>query len=66
LPFRASEEDLDTVAEDMRRIPNAIAWPAAWPTNAFAERAALFYVEALASVLAAGNQHAHSIRQLGF
>jgi chromosome partitioning protein len=48
LPFRASEEDLDTVADDMRRIPNAVAWPTAWPTNAFAERAALFYVEALA------------------
>ena len=48
LPFRASEEDLDTVADDMRRIPNAFAWPTAWPTNAFAERAALYYVEALA------------------
>ena len=48
LPFRASEEDLDTVADDMRRIPNAVAWPTAWPTNSFAERAALFYVEALA------------------
>jgi cellulose biosynthesis protein BcsQ len=48
LPFRASEEDLDTVADDMRRIPNAVAWPTAWPTNAFAERAALYYVEALA------------------
>ena len=48
LPFRASEEDLDTVADDMRRIPNAFAWPTAWPTNAFAERAALFFVEALA------------------
>ncbi len=47
LPFRASEEDLDTVAGDMRRIPNAVAWPTAWPTNSFAERAALFYVEAL-------------------
>jgi hypothetical protein len=47
LPFRASEEDLDTVADDMRRIPNAVAWPTAWPTNAFAERAAVFYVEAL-------------------
>jgi len=50
LPFRASEEDLDTVADDMRRIPNAVAWPTAWPTNAFAERAALFYVEALAKL----------------
>jgi hypothetical protein len=48
LPFRASEEDLDTVADDMRRIPNALAWPTLWPTNSYAERAALFYVEALA------------------
>lgn len=48
LPFRASEEDLDTVADDMRRIPNAVARPTAWPTNAFAERASLYYVEALA------------------
>jgi chromosome partitioning protein len=48
VPFRASEEDLDTVADDMRRLPNAMAWPTAWPTNTFAERAALFYVEALA------------------
>jgi chromosome partitioning protein len=39
---------LDTVADDMRRIPDAVAWPTAWPTNAFAEKAALFYVEALA------------------
>ena len=48
LPFRASEEDLDTVAEDMRRIPNAVAWPTAWPTNSFAGKAAAYYVEALA------------------
>ena len=32
----------------MRRIPNAIAWPTAWPTNSFAEKAAAYYVEALA------------------
>ena len=50
LPFRASEEDLDTVADDMRRMPNAVAWPTAWPTNAFAERASFFYVEALAKL----------------
>ncbi|MGA8028924.1 MAG: hypothetical protein WB992_17425 [Bryobacteraceae bacterium] len=48
LPFRASEEDLDTVAEYMRRMPNAVAWPTAWPTNSFAERAAAYYVDALA------------------
>jgi len=48
LPFRASEEDLDTVADDMRRIPNALAWPAAWTVNAFAQKTAEFYIDALA------------------
>lgn len=47
LPFRASEEDLDTVADDLLRLPSAIAWPAAWPTNAFAECAAQFYIDGL-------------------
>jgi hypothetical protein len=47
LPFRASEEDLDTVADDMRRIPDALAWPAAWTVNAFAQKAAEFYIDAL-------------------
>ena len=47
LPFRASEEDLDTVADDLRRIPNAIAWPTAWPTNPYASRAAQFLIEGL-------------------
>ena len=45
LPFRASEEDLDTVADDLRRIPNAVAWPSAWPTNPYASRAAQFLIE---------------------
>jgi len=47
LPFRASEEDLDTVADDLRRIPNAVAWPTAWPTNPYASRAASFLIEGL-------------------
>jgi chromosome partitioning protein len=47
LPFRPSEEDLDTVAKDMALIPNAIAWPTAWPTNPFATRAAQFYIDGL-------------------
>lgn len=47
LPFRASEEDLDTVADDLRRIPNAVAWPTAWPTNPYASRAARFLIEGL-------------------
>jgi cellulose biosynthesis protein BcsQ len=48
LPFRASEEDLDTVATDLRRLPKAIAWPTAWPTNTLAQRAAQFYIDGLA------------------
>ena len=47
LPFRASEEDLDTVANDLQRLPNALAWPAAWNTNAFAQKAAAFYIDGL-------------------
>jgi hypothetical protein len=47
LPFKASEEDLDTVATDLQRLPNAIAWPTAWPTNVFAEKAAQFYIDGL-------------------
>jgi chromosome partitioning protein len=48
LPFRASEEDLDTVASDMQRLPHALAWPTAWPTNSFAVEAAQFYIDGLA------------------
>jgi chromosome partitioning protein len=48
LPFRASEEELDTVATDLQRLPQAIAWPTAWPTNPFAEKAAQFYSDGLA------------------
>lgn len=47
LPFGASEEDLDTVADDMQRLPKAVAWPTAWPTNPHAERAAQFYIDGL-------------------
>lgn len=47
LPFRASEEDLDTVAGDLQRLPKAFAWPAAWTVNAFAQKAAEYYIEGL-------------------
>ena len=36
MPFRASEEDLDTVAADLARLPRSLAWPAAWTVNMFA------------------------------
>ena len=47
IPFRASEEDIDTVAQSLTSIPNALAWPSAWPTNAFAVTAAQYLVDAL-------------------
>ena len=47
IPFRASEEDIDTVAQSLTAIPNALAWPSAWPTNAFAVTAAQYLVDAL-------------------
>ena len=47
VPFRASEEDIDTVARSLTAIPNALAWPSAWPTNAFAITAAQYLLDAL-------------------
>jgi chromosome partitioning protein len=47
IPFRASEEDIDTVAQSLAAIPNALAWPSAWPTNAFAVTAAHYLLEGL-------------------
>ena len=46
-PFRPSQEDLDTVSMDLDRIPSALAWPAAWPTNVFAIPAAQGYISRL-------------------
>ena len=47
IPFRPSEEDIDTVAQSLAVIPNALAWPSAWPTNAFAVTAAEYLLEGL-------------------
>src|SRR5262249_51151465 len=47
-PFRPSHEDMDTVCMDMDRIPTAVAWPAAWPTNIFAIPAAQGFITKLA------------------
>jgi hypothetical protein len=46
-PFRPSHEDMDTVSMDLDRIPNALAWPAAWPTNIFAIPAAQSFISRL-------------------
>ena len=45
--FRPSHEDLDTVADDMKRINNALAWPTAWPTNLFAIPSAQSFINRL-------------------
>jgi hypothetical protein len=49
LPFRASEEDVDTVGNDLRRLPQAFAWPSAWPVNAHAARSAEYLIVGLES-----------------
>jgi hypothetical protein len=47
IPFRASEEDIDTVAQSLSSLPNSLAWPSAWPTNAFAINSARYLVDGL-------------------
>jgi hypothetical protein len=46
-PFRPSQEDMDTVSDDLDRISNALAWPSAWPTNIFAIPSAQSYINRL-------------------
>lgn len=46
-PFRPSHEDMDTVSKDLDRIPNALAWPTAWPTNIFAIPSAQSFITRL-------------------
>jgi chromosome partitioning protein len=48
LPFRDSEEDVETVALDLKAIPQALAWPSAWPTNIRAQKAVRSLIAALA------------------
>jgi hypothetical protein len=48
IPFRASEEDVDTVAQSLSSLPNSLAWPTAWPTNAFAINSARYLLDGLA------------------
>jgi chromosome partitioning protein len=47
IPFRASEEDIDTVAQSLSSLPNSLAWPSAWPTNAFAIASARYLIDGL-------------------
>ena len=48
LPFRDSEEDLEVVARGLSEIPNALAWPSAWPTNRHAQESAQTIIDGLA------------------
>jgi hypothetical protein len=48
LPVRNTDEDTDVVGDDLKRIPKAIAWPTAWPTSAYAVRAANLKLERFA------------------
>ncbi|KPX70342.1 hypothetical protein [Pseudomonas syringae group genomosp. 3] len=50
LPFRGSEEDLETISRDLASMPNAIALPSAWPTNKHAQEAAQKFIDALEQV----------------
>jgi hypothetical protein len=47
IPFRASEEDIDTVAQSLTAMPKALAWPSAWPTNGFAITAAQYLLKGM-------------------
>jgi hypothetical protein len=47
IPFRASEEDIDTVAQSLTEIPRALGWPCAWPTNNLAIHAAQYLLDGL-------------------
>jgi hypothetical protein len=47
MPFRDSDEDLEMVRADLEAIPNAIAWPSAWPTNEKAQKKAQHFIDEL-------------------
>ncbi|MGO9238719.1 MAG: hypothetical protein ACLP4V_33195 [Methylocella sp.] len=47
IPFRASEEDIDAAAQSLASIPGSLAWPSAWPTNAFAVNSAQYLLDGL-------------------
>jgi len=50
LPFRGSEEDLETISRDLAAMPNAVALPSAWPTNKHAQEAAQKFIDVLEQV----------------
>jgi hypothetical protein len=48
VPFRNSEEDIDTAAQSLAAIPKALAWPSAWPTNPLAVKTSQYLIDGLA------------------
>ncbi|SMG61583.1 hypothetical protein [Paraburkholderia susongensis] len=47
LPFRPSEEDIETVAKDLEALPGSIALPSAWSTNKHAQAASQWLIDGL-------------------
>lgn len=47
-PYRDSGEDFRAIRKDLSAIPDALAWPAAWPTNEKAATKAQRYIDDLA------------------
>ena len=47
LPFRPSEEDVETVAKDLGALPGSIALPSAWSTNKKAQDASQWFIDGL-------------------
>ena len=45
LPFRDTDEDIKPLLLDLKAIPHALAWPAAWPTNKNAADEAKRYID---------------------
>lgn len=44
-PWRDTDEDMDVVGDDLVRVPKALAWPTAWPTNPYGALAAKLKLE---------------------
>ena len=47
LPFKDSQEDVDSTLTDLTDIPNSYAWPSAWPTNEHARQASQRHIDAI-------------------
>lgn len=50
VPFRDGQEDVDAAMKALEAIPNALAWPSAWPTNALARKASQKFIDEVAAV----------------